>query len=85
MTKCIVLGEQAPKTEKKQIQFIAHLTKRNRQFDYNNACQRPSTWDNIELISKENTFDKLDIMYAYKNNKRNDGYLYIGHWNDGIV
>ena len=82
MTKCIVLGENKSINDKRPIQFTGHLNKSTADI-WRNECQSPRTWSNIELISKNNAAGE-DIMFAY-NNKREDGILYLGHWNDGIV
>ena len=90
MTKCIVLGEAKSEEPKKAIEFI-HCIVTNKDQDYSsndtiqlNPATNPSDYKVIELITRSNRRYKYDIMYAYCDN-RSTGYLYLGHWNDGIV
>jgi hypothetical protein len=80
MTKVIILGEQPEKKELKPIEFKLQFT------DNKAPCSpthTPNQWENVELISKRYA-DGLDLMYAYDNN-RNDGRVYLGHFNDGVI
>lgn len=79
-TKCIVLGQE----EKKELEKIEFVKALNRSFMISNASTKPSDWDNIELITKNYTYKKEDVMFAYNECRRN-GCLYLGHWNDGVV
>ena len=79
MTKVIILGEAIPEQAKKPIEFIKFLTNGIPV----NTEGKAKEWKNIELISLK--YDgRLDLMYAYNNN-RNQGVLYFGHFNDGVV
>jgi hypothetical protein len=80
MTKVIVLGEQPIKKELKPIEFVKYL---DSDSEFGSNCTEPKDWKNIELICK-NYFNKCDLMFAYDND-RQDGVLYIGTFNDGIV
>jgi len=81
-TKVIILGQE-PKEEKKlkPIEFVKHLS-----FDlicFEDPCNDPCDFENIELICEN--YDKgVDLMFAY-NEDRNYGFLYAGHFNDGVV
>jgi hypothetical protein len=44
----------------------------------------PADWDNIVLISKDYTNDGFDLIFIYGPYPA-DGFLCLGHWNDGIV
>lgn len=80
MTKVIILGEQAEqKTELKKIEFVKMLSV---NVSIEKSESKPSSWQNIELICKN--YGDYDLMYAYDND-RNDGVLYLGHFNDGVV
>ena len=83
----IVLGEtNSVKKVKKPIEFLVFVdtsevmtkTKRCKV-----AKNKPNEFFNIELVSSADCVG-LDIMFAYNQN-RNYGYLYLGHWNDGVV
>lgn len=80
MTKCIDLT-RSPKETKKPIKFIKLITPRGY---VNNPATEPPLWNNIELIAK-NYDDGLDLMFAYDDNRRVNGVLYLGKWNDGFV
>lgn len=82
MTKVIILGEAtpAPEPNKKPIEFT-HVLKND--LTLKNLKSITRKWANIELICKEYTYG-LDLMFAYDEN-RNNGVLYLGHFNDGVV
>ena len=88
MTKTIVLG--AKRTEVKKytdIKFIKLLTGdyRVETTDPFTMSNRPKEWAFIELVSKGYGSD-MDLMFAYDApDEREDGYLFIGYWNDGVV
>lgn len=89
MTKTIVLGAERTKTKKyTDIKFIKVLTGdyRVETTDYlHTMTNRPEEWAFIELVSKGYGSD-MDLMFAYgAPDKREDGYLFIGYWNDGVV
>ena len=80
MTNCIDLTRLSKET-KKPVEFTKLVTS-NGYVD--NPLRKPPQWDNIELIAK-NYDDGLDLMFAYHNNGRPHGVLYLGKWNDGFV
>ncbi len=46
---------------------------------------QPRSFKYIELVKKE-SLPTMDIMFAYNDeNKRHEGFLYLGYWNDGVV
>ena len=81
MTKVIILGQE-PKEEKKlkPIQFVKFLSSAL-NFQYSTGL--PKNFDHIELI-RRNYNHEYDLMYVY-NEDRNEGTLYLGHFNDGVV
>jgi len=80
MTKVIILGEQPEKKELKPIEFLKYL---GYYLEFNSICSKPKDFKNIELICK-NYFNKCDLMFAFDED-RNNGVLYLGHFNDGVV
>jgi hypothetical protein len=82
MTKVTILGQSEPKQkELKPIEFKMKLS--DTTTSLKEAILKPNRWDNIELIAfKYNGV--YDLMYAYDDN-RNEGLLYLGHFNDGVV
>jgi hypothetical protein len=84
MTKCIVIGEEYKSTKRKTIEFV-YLLRGNGNFVLD-FSQYPSNFSNLELIQRDfhKGEYKFDLIFAY-NDKRENGYIYLGHWNDGIV
>lgn len=85
MTKVIVIGEQ-PKEENelKPIEFVYQLIESKGKPRIEKAGALPFMWNNIELISKSQSIDFYDMMFAYDND-RSRGIIYLGHFNDGVV
>lgn len=79
MTKIIILGQES---KKKPIKLIKYLHK---DLYFEPSLRSANDWENIELICRNYGYNKLDLMYAYPNNSRENGTLYIGHFNDGII
>ena len=46
-----------------------------------NTMRTPSYWENVELVSRDDT--GFDIMIAYNNGNKSSHCHYLGHWNDG--
>ena len=91
-TKCIVLGDNNPAPiEKRKIEFIKMtLGQVNGNSGFHNTSITPSSYNNIELVCRgsNNSDDSCkyyDIMFAYMDGRRNDGMLFLGYWNDGVV
>lgn len=84
-TKVIDLTQHKPDTELKPITFeyMVNFTE-PRDNSLIEATDLPSDFDNIELISRDYQ-DDCDVMFAYDNDKRNDGILFFGKFNDGVV
>ncbi len=81
MTNVIIIGEQPEKKELKPIKFVYFFSF---QHGAEETETKPKSFENIELICKDFAGFGFDLMYAYFND-RNDGSLYLGHFNDGIV
>lgn len=78
-TKVTILGEaEAVKPELKKIEFVRYLSGDIVKTD---PC-KPSQWKNIELIKRGS--GNLDTMFAF-DDSREDGLIYLGHFNDGVV
>lgn len=83
MTKTIVLGVEPTEKKKTKIEFVKVLTEYHTIKEHVNTL--PKRWNYIELVSKDYG-EGMDLMFAYDDpNKRKDGTLYIGYWNDGVV
>jgi hypothetical protein len=49
------------------------------------GISNPKHWPYVELVCR-NYFPGVDIMFAYDNpSQRNEGLLYLGQFNDGVV
>ena len=83
MTKIIDLGEADKKQlDKKPIKFLKFIDFGLKKV--NCTDEDPSDYDVIELVCQD--YDSgVDIMFAYNDGSRNDGVLYFGHLNDGVV
>lgn len=87
MTKVTIIGSTAVIAKKyTHIKFIKVLTG---SYTIDQAMtghgSNPADWDNIELICK-NYANGMDLMFAYDNAySREDGVLYIGYFNEGLV
>jgi hypothetical protein len=54
--------------------------------EWDDECDEPCEWDNIELICKSSSEDVIyDIMFVYNDYERQYGVLMLGWWNDGVV
>jgi len=87
MTKVTIIGQEfkAPKkyTHIKFLQVLTGSYKIDSASD--GPWSGPSDWNNIELICK-NYADGKDLMFCYDDAEhRNDGVLYIGYFNEGLV
>lgn len=83
MTKIIDLGEADKKQlDKKPIKFLKFIGFGLKKVNCTDGD--PSYYDVIELVCQD--YDSgFDIMFAYNDGYRNDGVLYFGHFNDGVV
>jgi hypothetical protein len=82
-TVCTVLGEDVEVKKGKGIEFVKQLNSKHNNLSFLTANYRLDIYENIEVIryGKE---DCLDLFFAYKDD-RNDGFLFLGHLNDGFV
>jgi hypothetical protein len=83
MTKIIIIGETEERKEVKKIEFTGYLSGKL-DIGPKEACADPDQYKAIELICINYCNSGKDLMYAY-NRDRNEGFLYLGHFNDGIV
>lgn len=85
MTKVIVLADQPKEqNELKPIEFVYQLIESKGNPRIEKARASPFMWNNIELISKTQSIDFYDRMFAYDDD-RSRGILYLGHFNDGVI
>ena len=82
-TKVVILGESYDDVKpKKNIEFVKYL---NRDINiYDELHNKPNDYKTIVLLAKEYG-NGLDLMYAIADDKYNDGVLFLGHFNDGVV
>lgn len=79
MTKVTVFGQEEGKgKEKKPIEFVHYLN----DLGLHNTTHKPSLYTDVCLLG-EAAFSSLDLIMAWNN--QGDKFLYIGHWNDGVV
>lgn len=84
-TKCIVIGQENAEPKKlKPIEFVKKTTGHLKESKLLKADWPPSSYANIELISKSLDPNFYDTMFAY-NRSREAGMIYYGYWNDGVV
>ena len=84
MTKCIVIGENKKK-DLKPIEIEAYLDSFLNIISNSNCIHSAKDFAYAELICRSYNVIE-DIMFFYNDpNKRNEGILVIGKWNDGIV
>jgi hypothetical protein len=82
MTKVRDLTRQECEEKKlKPIEFVKTCTESE---DWDKSVTLPKCWNNIDLICKNWRNSNLDLMRAYDEGK-NNGALYLGHFNDGVV
>lgn len=86
MTKTSIFGQSEVKQEKKKpIEFVKLLDSSGELNGVKYiSAHKPSGWKNVTLLELGYNSDGLDLMWAYDENP-NDGCLFLGHWNDGIV
>ena len=86
MTKTIVLGSPYQQTiQKKPIEFIDYLDV-SLEHQSSAFVSPPSQFKYIELICKNYNNGFMDLMFAYDDpSNRNNGTLFIGYWNSGIM
>jgi len=82
MTKTIVLGSSY-QTIQKPIEFSDYL---DTGATFSAFVDAASQFKHIELICKNYKNHSWDLMFAYGDpSNRNNGTLFIGYWNSGVV
>ena len=82
MTKVSVFGEKPTENkELKQIELARFVTHSDARCVDNDEA---SEYKNITLLIKDYCRDGFDLILAYDEDV-NDGGVYFGYWNDGIV
>ena len=85
MTKTIVIGEKKDNAIMKPIEFFTCINIiACDEVEVETVSNQPHEWDYIECIIKNYALD-LDLMFAYDDDNRGCGRLFIGRWNDGVV
>jgi hypothetical protein len=86
MTQTIVIGAGSETKHAKKIEFSYYLRYPSPQKNSVEAVlSSPEQYQYLELICRDYN-GGFDLIFAYNNpNRRKDGILYIGHWNDGVV
>lgn len=69
------------KTSKKPIEFCKSVSKTGYILK---TVINPKQWGNVILLIQSEDND-YDIMFAFDNNAKYEGVVYLGHWNDGVV
>ena len=68
-----------------KIKFIKYITYSS---EVESALTPPKDWKNIILLKRGIFSDQksiaYDVMFAWDDNP-DCGYVYLGHWNDGVV
>ena len=83
-TKCTIIGDQPQETKKKPIEFVKWIDRDIDDVSVEETTNQPNQFHNIELICRS-IGGRYDIMFAYFDDARSTGCLYLGHWNDGFV
>ena len=82
MTKVSVFGEKPTgNKELKQIELIKFV---NQDCAPDDAAATASEYKNVTLLIKGYCGVRFDLILAYDDDV-NEGAVYFGHWNDGIV
>lgn len=84
MTKVTIIKNQTEETPAKKIEFIIQLSSNGSMIE---VTRGPGDFKHIELISLNygGILGKpFDIMFAH-DGVRPEGFLVLGHFNDGVV
>ena len=87
-TRCIDLTAIPPEKERKNPNYITFgrfLEVKASLLSFSAAFMYPNNYDCLELICKNYKGSGWDLIYAFRKGEVNQGNLYIGHWNDGVV
>ena len=81
MTKTSIFGQpEVKQEEKKPIEFVKYFTGTKTI----STKDSPFLFENVILLGKDYFSEDYDLIWVYDDNP-NDGTLYLGHWNDGVV
>ena len=80
MTKVTILGQDEPKKELKKIEGLLLL---NEDGKWVKDTPPISEWDNCMLLER-NGYKGMDLFIVWDNNS-NEKFIFLGHFNDGIV
>jgi hypothetical protein len=84
--KIIIVGEKGEPESKKPMQFLKAILADGLLSDV--QVDQPTDFNYIELIARNyGTFDQpFDLIFCYDDpNKREEGVLFLGNWNDGVI
>lgn len=82
VTKVSILYQETKvKTELKPIEFKFLVWETG---EWQKCYDEPKNWDNVILLCRGWRTSGLDLMFAIDDGKTN-GFLALGHFNDGIV
>lgn len=90
MTKVTILGQDGPTKQKlTPIEFKFQINGCIEDIEggddvIDNTSSLPNMFDNIELVCKGDK-NFYDIMFAYNTGGRENGSIFLGYFNDGIV
>lgn len=76
MTKITVFGQEEEK-KLKPIEFVYFFD----DYGVKHAVDIQPQWENATLL----TCGKYDFIFAWDDYPQDDGCVYLGHWNDGVV
>lgn len=79
MTVTQVFGEDKEVSNLKGITFSKYIDSSG---DLDETGRIPAEYDNVLLLTRGINYD---VMYAYQNGDEKGGFVYLGHWNDGVV
>jgi hypothetical protein len=83
--KTIVIGKPQVETGLKPITVRAYLYTTGESVEHASNIYSALQFNFVELICR-NYSKGTDLMFAYNDpNKRSEGTLYIGEWNDGVI
>ena len=84
MTNVTVFGEDASsKKDKKPIEFVIMVSEgKKKLLDTKDSVK---LYRNIMLLIKTQQPNAYDVMYAFDEDRINDGRVYLGYWNDGVI
>lgn len=84
MTNIKVFGEQEGLNKTlKPIELVSYLATIN---STTSIISKASDFKNVELISRK-YIGEMDLIFCYEEdrNNKNETYLCLGYWNDGVV